>query len=456
VNQPLNDATIGATGTGKTQDTAREVIESEDAEVVLDPEKDSLAATVMPHLDGTNVLYDRLDDPDHTLPFDIVTRSTHPDPETRRDENQAQAEKLSAILLRRRGEAGMAASPLMEENTHGAIGLWMCQAEPKPLEFLPYAFLPGTPEFTALINGCTSPELCYKFRQLETLSYKGLRSEVGSASRLVNGVFRSRAFTLRSRGGFDLGAFLQACGKLVIEGGDASDDVKRTILGMIVLKVVEHAKRRAKPWPIIRIRIDEANSAGLVGGPELKGIATTRKYGVFWQFCSQQLDYPGGHVPVLTNCKRHKWFACPSHDLARKAAEDILGSLPVGDASRAERMNELTHDVMTLKPGWRWNVEGGRAWKEYKPMLEHPFPDWPDLRQAKLEELLCRIRSRPEYSAAASPSATGSRSATPPRDKSPGSSSGDASPADRLTRLINPPGGGSASSEGGRAADGSP
>src|SRR5204863_4172042 len=79
-----------------------------------------------------------------------------------------------------------------------------------------------------------------------------------------------------------------------------------------------------------------------------------------------------------------------------------------------------------------------------------PFPNWPGLREAKLEELLCRIRSRPEYRAA-SPSATGSSPASPPPSKSPGSSSGD-----RRERLRKRLADGWDSSEDGPAAGDSP
>ena len=384
----------------------------------------------MTHAEG-NVLYDRIDDPPHALPYEILTPSAHPDLETRREENQQEAERFGAILLRRQDGAGMAATPLREEWVLALVMLWLCQVVLKPLSYLPFGFLPDTDEFRALVEGCFLPELRHKFGQIARLTAKGLRAEVGSASRLVNAVFRSRAFLLRARGGFNLGAFFQAGGKLVVEGGDALEDVTRVVIGMLVLKIKDFARRRPAPWPRIRVRLDEANSAGLVGTPELKGIAQTRKYGLFWDFLSQDLSFPGGHEAVLNNCKRHEWMGLKSYELARKAAADILANLPPDERSRPERMEQLTNDVMTMAPGWRWVVEGGRAWREYVPMLENPWPDWPGLREAKLREKLARTFARPEYRPCEpTNSATSSTPATPP----PTSSGDDSSPARRLRR----------------------
>src|SRR5205807_2395578 len=106
---------------------------------------------------------------------------------------------------------------------------------------------------------CTLPDVRYKFQQLETLTPRALRAEVGSAARLINAVFRSLAFQARARGGFDLGGFLQNKGKLIVERGEEiGDDAMRVIMGAIVLLVIEHAKRRPRPYPPIHIYIDEA------------------------------------------------------------------------------------------------------------------------------------------------------------------------------------------------------
>jgi hypothetical protein len=440
---------IGATRKGKTLAAARCVVESPDeAAVILDPHEQSLAQAVLTHATA-NILYERLSDVRRTLGFDLLSPSSHPDPVQRHLENQQRAEAFVAILTRRRDVDGLGSTPLLEEWTYAAVTLFLFQTMPKPLTVLPYAFLPGTDEFAALVRDCPLPDVKYKFKQLESLSPRGLRSEVGSASRLINGVFRSPAFAARSRGGFRLDKFLDARGKLIIEAGGVGEDTMRAIMGAIVLLVIDYAKRRPKPYPPVRIYIDEANNARLVGTPELRGIAETAKSGLLWTFLVQNLDFPGGSDAVLQNMHRHEWFGCPFHDLARKGAIDVLAGLPPSEQSRAERIDELTREIMTLPPGWRWVRDADGSRKEYVPLLKNPYPDWPGLREKKLEERLCQIFSRSEYeSSVEPPSATSSKPATP----RPTKSGGDSSPIRRLRRGASSPADSSGKSESGGAS----
>ena len=447
----FNVLKVGATRQGKTLAAARSVLESlDEAAVILDPHKQSLAQAVLTHVTG-NVLYERLSDIRATLGFELLAPSSNPDALQRQLENQRRAEAFVEILLRRRNTDGMAGAPLMEEWCMAAIMLYLFQATPKPLTLLPYSFMPGTAEFAALVKDCVLPDIRHKFQQLEKLNPRAQRAEVGSATRLINAVFRSPAFAARSRGGFDLGTFLQQKGKLIIERGeDIGDDTMRTIMGAIVLLVIEHAKRRPKPYPPIRIYIDEATNARLVGGPELRGLAETNKNGLYWEFLVQNLDFPGGADAVLQNCLRHEWFGCPFHDLARKAATDIVAGLPPTEASRAERIATLTDDIMNLPPGWRWVRDPSGSRKEYVPLLENPWPDWPGLREAKLQEKLQCIQNRTEYRAAEELKFENSSKPETPR---PNKSRDDSSPASRLKRHAKKPADGSANSGNASASE---
>lgn len=441
---PCNVIELGATRKGKTLAAARAILEAtHEAAVVLDPHKHSLAEAVVTHA-SSNILYERLSDIRLTLGFDLLKPSAHRDPFQRQLENQRRAEAFVEILLRRRNVEGLAATPLLEEWVTSAINLFLFQTTPKPLIWLPSAFLPGTDEFTALVRDCTTPEIRHKFQQLEKLSPRGQRAEIGSAIRLVNPIFRSPAFAVRSRGGFNLGGFLQSGGKLVIEKGDeVGEDTMRVIMGAIVLLTIDHAKHRPKPYPPIRITIDEATNARLVGGPELRGIAETNKNGLYWTFLVQDLDLPGGADAVLQNCHRHEYFGCPNYELARKAATDVVAGLPWSEESRAERIANLTTQIMNLQPGWRWVRDAAGSRLEYVPLLESGWPRWPGLHEAKLKEKLEWIYARPEYGAPSTPLSTTSSAATsPPPDKSRPSS-----PAERWRRGSKKPVAGSSSND---------
>src|SRR6185369_16488984 len=133
-----------------------------------DPHKQSLAQTVLAHATG-NVLYEQLSDIRATLGFELLKSSVSTDPMHRHLENQRRAEAFVEILLRRRNTEGMAGAPLMEEWVLSAITLYLFQAKPKSLALLPYAFMPGTDEFAALVKDCRLPEIRHKFQQLEKL-----------------------------------------------------------------------------------------------------------------------------------------------------------------------------------------------------------------------------------------------------------------------------------------------
>jgi hypothetical protein len=439
-----NVVRIGAPGSGKTLATARSGVESDGAEVDFDPAKESFAQEVLTHAKG-NLLYAKLSDLRHTLGFELGKPSTHADPVMRQQENHLQAEALADILLYRRQATGMATTPLMEEWVMAAIMLVLFQRTAKPITWLPFAFMPGTEQFAALVRDCELKEISHKFKQLEGLKPRALRAEVGSAMRLINSVFRSLVFAAWSMGGFDLGAFLDKGGKLVIERGDEiGQDTMRTIMGMILLLVIEHAKRRPSALPTIRVRIDEAANAGLLGHTELKAAAEHNKRGLYFEFILQKA--PSQLEDLLQICHRHEWYCCPNYELARKAAVDIVAGLKIGDESRPQRIAKITDEIMNLDPGWRWVRDQKGSRKEYVPLLENPWPDWPGLRESKFQEKLQWIYARPEYGGRDTPPSSISSNDTPPR---PTSSPVDSSPAERWRRGKRKPADGSSSSDAG-------
>ena len=117
---------VGPPGQGKTLATARSVIESDGAEIILDPHKDSLAREVLIHASG-NILYAKLSDLSHTLGFELLVPSSNPDPILRALENERRAEALVEILLRRRNADSTASTPLLEEWLYAAIMLILNQ-----------------------------------------------------------------------------------------------------------------------------------------------------------------------------------------------------------------------------------------------------------------------------------------------------------------------------------------
>jgi len=274
---PCSLLKIGMTRAGKTLSAVRDILANPGwARVILDPHKESLAYQCLIHLQG-NILYQNLSDFVNTLGFGLLTPSTATGEQKRR-EDQRKAEAFTAILLMRRDATSMAKTPLLEEYTYAVLLFFLSQTIAKPIEWLPLALVPGSVEFAAMLRDCTLPAIRYKFEQLAQLTPRGLRSEVGSTVRLIEGVFRSSAFTLRARPGFNLAAFLQAGGILIIEkGDDIGDDSARVVMGAIIILVDNHARRRLKPWPPIVVHIDEINNAALCTTTVERGLAETAK-----------------------------------------------------------------------------------------------------------------------------------------------------------------------------------
>ena len=75
----------------------------------------------------------------------------------------------------------------------------------------------------------------------------------------------------------------------------------------------------------------------------------------------------------------------------------LAGLVTDGDVRRALLrgipLDGTVAEIMNLAPGWRWVRDASGARKEYVPLLENPWPDWPGLRDAKLKEKRCHARS---------------------------------------------------------------
>jgi len=282
---------------------------------------------------------------------------------------------------------------------------------------------------------------------LQGLTPKALRSEIGAAARLVKRLGRQAAFRARCRGMFGIGVHLQKDGKLLVErGGDEiGDQVMRTIFGSDLNAIIDHARARPHPTPTIRVKLDEASNARLLTPRVLRAAAENNSDGLYWEFLLQRLDVPGGADDLIQVCHRREWYGCQSYDLARKAAIDVVSCMHIGDDdNRAKMIQSITGEIKRFSPGWRYVVQAGRVRKEYVPLLQNPWPDWPGLRDQKAKEKLEWIHARPEYGVQSMPRDTTSPGVSPsPQSSSPD----DSSPAGRWRKRKVKPADGSPSNE---------
>jgi hypothetical protein len=428
---------FGEPGSGKSLTSARDVCDHPGPAIVEDPHEQSQGRKVSEQTDAENLWLDRLKER-RGLPYGLLSQSRSQNPDIRRREHMERATVFTEVMAAD-GSGSMVTTPLREEHTLNSILTFLEQDPPKdPRELNPiYAVRPGTDQYRALVRDCRDEELRYKVGRLARLSERALRGEVGSAERALSRTFRDEGFLDRCREG-NLEAFFQnPRGRLVVEGGGAPRAMKQLVYRGLNLLTVAYVERRPVPWPPILIGIDECKAVG-VGDWEEQQAAETRKRGLYWRFLWQFI--PSERKGLLQVCQRKEAYRS-SYEVARQMAPYFLRGRG-GEESRAAKIEEITEEITELDPGERLVADRKGVRREYVPLMENPWPDWPGLREAKFQEKLCRVFTRTASRSTAAPSSPpGSGSATPP----PTSSPDDSSPASRLKRRRggSPPVGGS-------------
>lgn len=327
----------GATRSGKSEAELLHIFslaKSNDCAIVLLDPPGTLAAKFLLHLDRRGlthrVLYDRLADTDaERIPgYDWLSSSSHPDPLQREAEDDERVREFASILLRRRGIQDSADTPLIEEWLLAALRLFLHQDTPVPLPWLAAVFDPRSPERAHLLRHCTEPELVRKFQEIARLNPTVRRRETAPAERILRAVLASPAFRVRSGGAtFDVGAFLDAKGILILDGssrGNLSRDAASVMMGAVILRVIRHCRTGAKHRVVLVL--DEAVNAGLLGLHESQALAEAAKWNLEMHVLVQDpFGFPSADIRsnVLQNCGRHEWFRQGSPEAARLAAEDI-------------------------------------------------------------------------------------------------------------------------------------
>jgi hypothetical protein len=428
--RPGNKVTTGSTQSGKSYAETHDILAAAEtrsvAIVVCDPHKNSLARNALTHLVARGhkrrILWDQLDELDHTLKYRFLTPSRATNPLRRSHENRQQAEQFAELLCRRREVQFLATSPLTEEWTLKSSLLLLNQPRDHPAADLRRAFHVDHSKFQGLLRDCTEPDVRYEFEQVACGAIKP--GQYAAAQRLINAVCESPAFIARCGSALDLGSFLNNRGILLVEGGAVSQLVLQTILGSIILQTIHYVRTRPRPLPRVLLVLDEATNANLVGaaGHEIRALAECQKMGLDIHILVQSLNFPSSHITdgVLTNCTRHEWMYAANAAVARKAADDL------GDSEYEGR-------IRTLGVGQRLVKERDRVSFETVPPLPCPWV-FPQLAAKKTQRAIEEIRQRPEYGNL--PCSTGANETTNSGDLPPGTSaaadtSSDISPARR-------------------------
>jgi hypothetical protein len=388
-----NKLTVGSTQSGKSYAEVHDILAAADSRgvaiVVCDPHKNSLSRHALGHLVARGhrqrILWDQLDELDHTLKYHFLMRSHSGNPARRAHENRQQAEQFSELLCRRREVQSLATSPLTEEWTLKAVLLLLNQPHDYPAADLRHAFRLGHPKFEKMRRDCTDPDIQYEFEQIACGAIK--RGQYAAAQRLINAICESPAFIVRCGSAFNLDCFLDNRGILLIEGGAVSQIVLQTILGSVILQTIHYIRTRGRSTPRVLLVLDEATNANLVGaaGHEVNAAAECQKMGLDIHVLVQSLNFPNSHITdgILTNCTRHEWMYAAHAAVARKAADD-LGS------------SDFEEQIRRQGVGQRHVKERDRVWSETVPELPNPWV-LPQLAAKKTQRAIEEIYQRPEY-----------------------------------------------------------
>lgn len=395
----VNVLKVGSTRSGKSVSAIHDVVEDANRRdcsiVVLDPHGSSLAKPVLGHLLACGhehrMRFDQFSDYEYVLDLRFLKQSKSKNRYEREAENDDSMRLFTSILTRQGDIGSLSSTPLKEEWVMKALRLFLNQRQEQSEDKLIYAFEPEHPEFAKLVAGCTCEEAAAPFLKIADGSVKV--SAYGSAQRLFGTVCNSPAFKVRcgGRGHFDLERFMDRNGILLVEGeskGNVSPDAMRAMFGALLNRIIRYVRTRPRPFPRVKVYLDEATNARLVTSFEKEAMAECQKYGLDLIVMVQMLDFPSTEITrgVLSNCLRHEWFFNANPDVIKKAAEDLGGT----------RDDDYMGQLRKLQVGERFIKERDRVWRDRAVLLPDPF-GLPGLTEKKIEQAIVRMHESPDY-----------------------------------------------------------
>ena len=391
--RPGNRIVCGSTRSGKSTGEIIDVIAaamSFMAIVVIDPHMRSLAWNAFVQLVargfGKRVLFDRLSNLSRVLGYRFLRRSNATNPYRREAEDEQSVSELIELVGRRRDVSSLAKNPQTEQFVRAASKLVLHQKSVNAAD-IQFALEPHERRFRELVNGCTDESIRSTFQEIANGTIKP--GQYAAARRLISGVCQSPAFTLRCRPTFDLDAFLDNGGILLVEGGTQgiSADTANTIMGSLALQLFHYVRSRLTAKPRVLLVMDEATNANLIGGAghEVRALAELQKQGLDIHILVQSPSFPNSFIEdaVFTNCVEHHWYFAANDAVAQQAARDL------GDP-------EFRHAVRGLRRGERYVKRLTKVTREQVTPLPDPWA-FPGLSEKKAYKALGEIMKRPEY-----------------------------------------------------------
>lgn len=337
MDSPLfgNTGSFGTTQMGKSTGIVPNTVATADmgdtAIVALTPQAKDIGDKTVGHLDAAGhthrIRFDCLDASDYVLKLNLLRTDSH-DELIQRELIRELFRGAFEDLITRAREIDIVSSPLIREWIENAISLVLNQPEPVPVSWTIYALQPGHPNFELLVNNCIDREVQWKFLALPK-SWSAIRRELGPALRLLEQTVGSPI--LRIRESFDdwLPAFLHNHGILIIEGGMVSEHGVRTVLSLIIIRIIqivwEHFNRTGRKLNVLLI-VDEFANHNLIAKTELSlGLNQCLKAGLRFHLISQGLP-ENEHIRdgIFHALHRLEVYRCSSYQIASFLAKELF------------------------------------------------------------------------------------------------------------------------------------
>jgi len=241
-------------------------------------------------------IYDCVAETSNVPGYPVIVPSSNPDPDQREAEDQNIIEEVKALLVQAEGKLNTQASPITDKGLTDALELFTSQRKPKDFTKLHRCFR-HTQERLEFVRDCTNPQVVQQFEIYAELGDKDWEYRCGPAVRRLEKIARSVQFRKRCIPTFDLRAFLNRGGILMLDGesrGNLSRESLTLVMALVLLNVLQLARNGLTRRVVIII--DEARNANLLDLNVARALLEAGKWGVEFDILTQNPQHPNPEV----------------------------------------------------------------------------------------------------------------------------------------------------------------
>lgn len=395
-----------------------------------------------------------------TLGYMFCPPSMDCDPAERQKQNEVTKFLTVRKLLQRRGLKDASKNPIIEEGLELLLDLCLYQSKIKPFHWLQYAFDAEKAEHKLLCQECTRPDIVAKVQAWALFKGQMRSMYCGPALRIIRAFCEKRSVVERDEASFDLAAFLNKNGILLVSGESENNLPEEAfqIIGSTAIYNVLSAVRNGLTTNVLLI-IDEGQGSDMIDENISLAAREDAKRGLSLHLLVQDSTTFSSNENVRRDILSNSSLAVGLQDfesaeiLSRSIAVPMLDALSIkyeeeriqmifdgydkisttstsknkghdGKTTEGtsthdqhlgrhreerivikhyktfeEQILEVQQAISNLKSGWFFfkTPEGVTPQPVYIPMAHEPYAANPAFADKRLQEAIDKIISRPEY-----------------------------------------------------------